>query len=426
MNSEKKEKEHLRVWLLREGEPLPGDARPRLMRTGLLAEWLAGKGHEVTWWCSTFNHQSKTYRSDETTVKEPVPGERLVMLHSGVRYRRNVSPLRILYLHSLSRQFAKLSLNEEKPDIIISSFPSISFARAAVRYGRKNNVPVIIDARDRWPDIFINAFPKALRPFAKVLLFPMELYTRNTLRKADALTGVQSSILSWALRKAGREAGPLDRPIHICFDDTLSYTEEERAKALSGWAEKGVTKDTWNVCFYSTLSSSTIDYGPVFEGSKKVAEKHPDFRLVICGSGDSEETLRTMSAGRPEIILPGWCNDLELQTLLSIGNAGLYPFKNSFFRDAVSNKFAGYLAAGLPILTSLEGLSKAYVEENQVGIAYKEGDADDFSRALEILLSHPEQYEETARRARACFERDFSNDVANTQFERLIWDVLEA
>ena len=78
MSAEQKEKEHLRIWLLREGEPLPGDQRPRLMRTGLLAEWLAGKGHEVTWWCSTFNHQSKTYRSDETTVMEPVPGEKLV------------------------------------------------------------------------------------------------------------------------------------------------------------------------------------------------------------------------------------------------------------------------------------------------------------------------------------------------------------
>ena len=424
MSSEKMEKEHLKIWLLREGEPLPGDARPRLMRTGLLAEWLAQKGHEVTWWCSAFNHQSKEYRCHETTVSEPVPGEKLVMLHSRVRYRRNISPLRILYLHSLSRQFEKISRKEEKPDIIISSFPSISFARAAVRYGKKNNVPVIIDARDRWPDIFINAFSKVLKPFARILLFPMELYTRKTFRKADALTGVQSSILSWALGKAGREAGPLDRPIHICFDDTLSYTEEERENALSAWAEKGVTKDTWNVCFYSTLSSSTIDYEPVFLGTMKVAKDHPELRLVICGSGDSEETLRAMSAGRPEIVLPGWCDDLELQMLLSIGNAGLYPFKNSFFRDAVSNKFAGYLAAGLPILTSLEGLSKAYVEENQVGIAYKEGDAESLSNALETLMSHPEQYAETAQRARACFERDFSNDAANQEFERLIRDVL--
>ena len=132
-----------------------------------------------------------------------------------------------------------------------------------------------------------------------------------------------------------------------------------------------------------------------------------------------------MSDGRPEIVLPGWCNDLQLRTLLSIGNAGLYPFRNSTFRDALSNKFVGYLAAGLPVLTSLEGLSKTYVEENRVGTAYREGDAASFVRAVEEMISHPEQHEETAVRARKCFERDFSLAVVNTEFEQLIRDVLK-
>ena len=339
--------------------------------------------------------------------------------------RRSSRPLRILYLNSLARKFLKLSRAEKKPDIIVSSFPSISFARAAVRYGKKNGVPVIVDARDRWPDLFLNAFPKVLRPLAKVVLFPMEMYTRHIFRKADAITGVQSSILAWALKKAGREAGPLDRPIHIGFDDSVIYTPEETEEALRRWADQGVTKDTWNICFYSTLSSSTIDYEPVFEGAKELAARHPEFRLVVCGSGDSEEMLRTMSDGRPEIVLPGWCNDIQLRTLLSIGNAGLYPFRNSSFRDALSNKFVGYLAAGLPVLTSLEGLSKAYVEKNRVGIAYKEGDTASFVEAAETLISHPEQYEGTALRARECFERDFSDSVMNAEFERLLEDVLK-
>ena len=423
MKAEKAEK--LTVWLLREGEPLPVDERPRLMRTGLLMDWLVKQGHEVVWWCSAFNHQSKDYRVTRTETAETSAGGKLIMLHSGIRYRKNVSPLRILYLHAIARRFRKMSRLEKKPDIIIASFPSISFAREAVRYGKRNHVPVIVDARDRWPDLFVNAFPGALRPFAKLALLPLELRTRNIFRKADALTGVQSSILSWALKKAGREAGPLDRPICIGFDDSLSYTQEEMEEALQRWADLGVTKDTWNICFYSTLSSSTIDYEPVFTGAKTIASEHPEFRLVVCGSGDSEESLRALSDGRPEIVLPGWCNDLQLRTLLSIGNAGLYPFRNSTFRDALSNKFVGYLAAGLPVLTSLEGLSKTYVEENRVGTAYREGDAASFVRAVEEMISHPEQHEETAVRARKCFERDFSLAVVNTEFEQLIRDVLK-
>ena len=132
-----------------------------------------------------------------------------------------------------------------------------------------------------------------------------------------------------------------------------------------------------------------------------------------------------MSEGRPEIVLPGWCNDLQLRTLLSIGNAGLYPFRNNPFRDALSNKFVGYLAAGLPVLTSLQGLSKAYVEENGVGTAYQEGNAASFVSAVEEMISHPEQNVKMAKKARSCFERDFSLPVVNTQFETLIHDVLK-
>ena len=94
MSAEKPEK--LTVWLLREGEPLPVDEHPRLMRTGLLAEWLRKQGHEVIWWCSAFEHQSKTYRVRQTETVEIAPGEKLVMLYTGIRYRKNVSPLRLL------------------------------------------------------------------------------------------------------------------------------------------------------------------------------------------------------------------------------------------------------------------------------------------------------------------------------------------
>lgn len=423
MSADKPEK--LTVWLLREGEPLPVDEHPRLMRTGLLAEWLRKQGHEVIWWCSAFEHQSKNYRVRQTETVEIAPGEKLVMLYTGIRYRKNVSPLRLLYLHSLASGFLKLSRKEKKPDIIIACFPSISFAGAAVRYGQKHRVPVIVDVRDRWPDLFVNAFPNLLRPFARAALFPMDQKAKHIFRKADALTGVQSSILSWALLKAGRATGPLDRPIYVGFDDSLSYSPEETGEALSRWAGLGVTKDTWNVCFYSTLSASTIDYASVFEGAKVIARKHPEFRLVVCGSGDSKEALHAMSEGRPEIVLPGWCNDLQLRTLLSIGNAGLYPFRNNPFRDALSNKFVGYLAAGLPVLTSLQGLSKAYVEENGVGTAYQEGNAASFVSAVEEMISHPEQNVKMAKKARSCFERDFSLPVVNTQFETLIHDVLK-
>ena len=43
-------KKKLNIWLIKEGEALPVDDKPRLMRTGSLAKYLSEQGHIVTWW----------------------------------------------------------------------------------------------------------------------------------------------------------------------------------------------------------------------------------------------------------------------------------------------------------------------------------------------------------------------------------------
>ena len=62
----------MKVWLINEGENLPGDDNnPRLQRMGLLAYELSKfEGVEVVWWQSTFNHYQKKFRChDDKTVQ---------------------------------------------------------------------------------------------------------------------------------------------------------------------------------------------------------------------------------------------------------------------------------------------------------------------------------------------------------------------
>jgi hypothetical protein len=55
----------MRVWLITVGEPLPLDGPgERMLRTGILAAFLAARGHEVVWWSSSFDHVRKRQRSD--------------------------------------------------------------------------------------------------------------------------------------------------------------------------------------------------------------------------------------------------------------------------------------------------------------------------------------------------------------------------
>src|SRR5690349_4324310 len=57
------DRRRLKIWLAHVGEPLPIDAKnERQLRMSLIARMLAQRGHEVTWWSSTFDHTHKRQR----------------------------------------------------------------------------------------------------------------------------------------------------------------------------------------------------------------------------------------------------------------------------------------------------------------------------------------------------------------------------
>lgn len=133
----------MRVWLIQIGEPLPVDGEaPRLLRTGMMAQQLVERGHDVTWWCSTFNHWTKSHRYTHDTTLELRPRYRLRLLHSP-GYARNVSFSRIIDHRALARKLEKEIAREVRPDVILSSLPTVEMSEVATRFGRKTVSPLL-------------------------------------------------------------------------------------------------------------------------------------------------------------------------------------------------------------------------------------------------------------------------------------------
>ena len=62
----------MKAWLIQIGEPLPIGAGVRKMRTALLAQEMVKRGHNVLWWASTFEHQTKRMLYDSDMEVEVV------------------------------------------------------------------------------------------------------------------------------------------------------------------------------------------------------------------------------------------------------------------------------------------------------------------------------------------------------------------
>lgn len=407
----------MKVWLIKEGETLPLNESVRLERTGSLGSYLSAQGHSVVWWASSFNHRTKKYYFHEHTEVDISRNEKVILLHSKKAYQKNVSIARIKYHCALAREFSIYSEKNEKPDIILCSWPTPQFAKAAIRYGKKHHVPVLLDIRDLWPDIYVRAFPKAMEPMAKIMLLPLKIAMGNTIKKASGIVGKEPHALNWGCAYANRKKGPNDACIFI-GNERFSISEIDYANYSLWWERLGVNEQTWNICFFSTLSLTSIDLDTAIMAVLKLSETFPQIRLVIGGTGDAEAELKRIANNSPNVVFAGWLNKEQMNSLMKLSKAGLYSMRNTEdFTDSITNKAIQYMSAGLPLINSLTGLTRTLIEEHQIGLTYVEGDVNNCIEIIRSMIEFEEKRQQMGQHSLKVFEEMFESTKINRLFE---------
>ena len=194
----------LKIWQITIGEPIPQDGETiRLHRAGQMSEWLAGQGHDVTFINSTFFHQKRQQRFAETTILPVHENLRVLFVCPPLSAQRLLS--RFASHSDAARSMRSwLSTNPDRPDIIIASYPVEELCRVAADYGAKHNIPVIMDCRDFWPDIFVDILPGPLKFLARPVFAPLEKRAFKTLASADAISGHTASAMRWGIKSTSR------------------------------------------------------------------------------------------------------------------------------------------------------------------------------------------------------------------------------
>lgn len=401
------------VWLVTVGEPLPTDpGSPRLFRTGILAHALVARGHRVDWWTSTFDHFRKKQRYDDDTTIEIEPGLRIHLIRS-LGYSSNVSLRRIADHVGLAKGFRRLSRFEPTPDVILCSMPTIELSLEATRFGRRHGVPVVLDVRDLWPDIFVDVAPPLLRPAVRVVLAPYFSALRRACGEAAAITSITPGILDWALGRTGRARTAWDRDFPFGYADEPP-TEAEIREAYAFWESYAICpgRERFVASFFGTLGRQ-FELDTVIRAARIVATQGEPISVAICGDGDMLEAYRSMAADCPNVVFPGWIGRPAIWTLLRLSSVGLAPYRSTEdFRLSLPNKSIEYLSAGLPIVTSLKGALEDLVTSNGCGVVYSNNDPVELAQALLRLVRSPAQVAEMGRRALSLYrERFVADDV---------------
>lgn len=403
----------MKVWLLQIGESLPVLPGIRKLRTALLAEKLMAKGHEVTWWASAYDHFQKKWVYPKDTHIELDNGLKIVAL-KGTGYKKNVSVARWIDHRLIARKFKRKARACSPPDLIVASMPSYDLAYEAMKYAQLISVPVVIDIRDQWPDIFIEALPPSLSRLGRFLLKNEFALLEKTLKGSDAILSMMNVLLDWGLDYAGRSRTWKDKVFYLGYKKKkIGTPPQSKIMAL-----KEKVSGSFVVTFIGTFGSYH-DPSILIDAARML--KDDNIAFVLAGDGEKFNLIKNSARQMSNVHLTGWLNQAEIDELLTCSQLGVCTCTKS--ANFFPNKSFLYLSNGLPVISAFQGDLKNYLEKERIGFYYPPNDVDALVKCIKSLSEDKLLYNNFSKRAETVFNQYFESDLIYQNYAGHLEDI---
>lgn len=393
---------NLKIWVLEIGEPLPLEKDVRLHRYGVFTKYLAEQGQETTWWTSSFSHAPKKHLVEQDTdLKE---GNLTIKLIKGPGYPRNISLERIKHNRHFAKRFLELAPNVPKPDLIIAPIPTIEIANAALEFAKKNNIKILLDIRDLWPDEIVDLLPRPFRFMGKVALFKSYNMMASICKSVDGIMGVSSEYLNYGLSFAQRDKKAEDFIFPLGYPLT-TFPESKIQDAEKWYQSLNINNDSFKICFFGTLGRY-FNINTLIEAAKIM----PEITFIIGGDGSSLEKYKNKSKNIKNIKFLGWLNGPQIHTIMKHSNAGIAPYKEDA-KMTLPNKPFEYMFGSLPVISSLKGDFKKLIETQNIGVNYNPSDPNDLVKKIKDLKDDMQNTVLMGKNGNKVLLENFSTDI---------------
>ena len=282
--------------------------------------------------------------------------------------------------------FAPWMLRKKKFDVIFIYAPSpILQAIPAIFLGWLKGCPVVLWVQDLWPEsLSATGYVKN-----RFLLRMVETMVRYIYRHTDSIL-IQSEAFRVPVARLTRDADKI-RYYPNAVETTLpsSAPPSPEADALTKDIAQG-----FSVVFAGNLGTAQ-SVETIIDAAEKL-RAHADVRFFLVGSGSRLDWLRLEIArrGLSNVILPGRFPPTAMPAFYAAASALLVSLSDeAIFAYTIPSKLQGYLAAGRPIIASLNGEGARVVAEANAGVGCAAGDAGALAAAVMHLrsLSQPER-----------------------------------
>ena len=409
----------MKIWNLQVGEPKAflnrSGGTARVGRAHAISLMFSRHGHQVTHFVGSFNHVERKLEKLPYNIELPsIHAQINYVILESTGYDRNVSFQRIKDHFHIAYSFKKFTeATEDKPDLIIASVPTIELALIAVMFAKKNNIRVVIDYRDLWPDIFLHHFlpnsPRLVGILAKFL--PWFWMNKYIFRNASIVTTVGNGF---------------SRHVENTY---ISSSKKQKIQTIYQsqrellLTEKIVKKGSCVRFVWTGNIVEETDFLTLKKTIEILSKKRLNFEVWIAGSGSILEDEKAFFEQYDRYVnLLGWLNESQLITALNECDVGLLCYLDRIdFRMAIQNKVIDYLRSGLPIVGSVNGElhELAETENSDVYHLYEFGNSHSLVEVMEQFIQKGVS-DDMRRNCIELYERKFSSKIVEKQWLSLL------
>ena len=363
------------------------------IRVKHIENYLYQKGYEVNYITSDFDHISKKkFRINKPNVTQIQEKP----------YYKNLSVQR-LYSHY---HFAKDTIREVekiKPDLLYVILPPNYLTRLVSKYKKANDVKLIYDVYDMWPE----AFP--LEGVKKPLEIPFKLWRAlrdNHLATADVV-----------FTECDLYREKLEHLLAGVDTDTLYLTKEK----LLYENTVSISEDAVEICYLGSINN-IIDIPSIDRVLSEINKLKP-VTLHIIGDGETREHfIKVLQNSNIRVVYHGKIYDeRKKREIFDKCQFGINMMKSSVC-VGLTMKSIDYFQAGLPILNNIKADTTQIVEANGIGYNVTSENVEDI--ALEIVNLDIRELLAMRDRTSQIFDKFFSMEAFNSKLDDVLKGVL--
>ncbi len=302
-------------------------------------------------------------------------------------------------------------IKEIKPDVLHAHSPALN-GLAAVRAGRRNNIPVVYECRAFWEDAAVDHGTSNEGGLRYRLTKAMESYV---FRHADAVTticqGLRNDIISRGIpaEKVTVIANAVDIErfsFGLKADPALRKELGLEGKKVLGFIGS----------FYAYEGLPLL-----LDAMPKMLQYSADIRLLLVGGGPQESLIKrkVKELGlEQEVVFTGRVPHDQVQAYYNQVEIFVYPRLAMRLTELVTPlKPLEAMAQGRLVVASDVGGHKELIRDRENGCLFKAGDAEDLADTVVGLLSTESNWPDLKRAGREYVEteRNWQVSVANYQ-----------